>query len=49
MAPIDAGAKLIEFAPKDAEWFIETSYQMRWEELIKGAPDATKLRKIIGM
>jgi TRAP-type C4-dicarboxylate transport system substrate-binding protein len=35
----DAGIEFIKFSPEDAEWFIETIYRTKWEDLCREMPE----------
>lgn len=44
---IEKGVKTIEFSPQDAKYFLDTAYQVGWEELTKQSPEyAPKLQKL---
>lgn len=41
------GIKRIQFSPQDTEMFIRKAYESAWEEVIRKAPDAAKLKPLM--
>ncbi len=42
---LEYGIEIIEFSPEDTKWFVETMYEVEWQEEIRRHPEAGPLLK----